>query len=236
MHVQPGSFIPGFTDQLIGAQAGERRTVNVEFPADFVASELAGKKGVYEVEIVQVKEKVLPEVDDAFAKSFGAEGVEKLREGVRRDLQNELEFKQRRTLRNQIVRSLLDSVQFELPESIVLGETKNVIYDIVKENQDRGISKEVIDQQKNEIYNVASNSAKDRVKASFILNKIAEQEGLKVTETELTQHILHLAQQNNIRPEKFVKQLRERNGINALHEQILSAKVLDFLQEQAQIT
>lgn len=235
MHVEPGSFIPGFTEQLVGAKAGERRTVNVDFPADFVSAPLAGKKGVYEVEIVQVKEKVLPEVNDELAKRFGAEGVDKLREGVRRDLQNELEFKQRRDVRNQIVRSLLDAVQFDLPESMVLGETKNVIYDIVRENQERGVSKEIIDQQKDEIYNVANSSAKDRVKANFILVQIAENEKIKVTDEELTQRILYLAHQNQIRPEKLVKQLRERNGIAALHEQILVAKVLDFLQENAQV-
>lgn len=235
MHVEPGSFIPGFTDQLIGANASDRRTVNVDFPADFVSAQLAGKKGVYEVEILQVKEKVLPEVNEEFAKKYGAEGVDKLREGIRRDLQNELEFKQRRDMRNQIVRSLLDSVQFDLPESVVLGETKNVIYDIVRENQERGISKDVIDQQKDEIYNVASNSAKDRVKANFILTQIAEKENIKVTDEELTQRILYLAHQNQIRPEKLVKQLKERNGIGALHEQILVSKVLDFLQEQAQV-
>jgi trigger factor len=235
IHIDAGSFIPGFAEQLVGAQAGEKRTVSVDFPADFVAPQLSGKKGVYDVEVVQVKEKVLPELNEEFAKSYGAESLEKLREGVRRDLQNELEFKQRRTLRNQLVRALLDRVQFELPESVVLGETKNVVYDIVRENQQRGISKEAIDQQKEEIYNVASNSAKDRVKATFLLGRIAEQENIKVSEQELTQRILYLAHQNQIKPEKLVKQLRERNGIAELHEQMLTGKVLDFLQANARI-
>jgi len=84
----PDPFIPGFTEQLVGAQAGERRTVTVDFPGDFVAPQLAGKKGVYEVEILQVKEKVLPELTEELAKSYRAENLEKLREGVKRDLQN----------------------------------------------------------------------------------------------------------------------------------------------------
>ncbi len=88
------SFIPGFADQLLGAKAGEKRTVNVEFPADFVTPQLAGKKGVYEVEVVEVKEKSLPALDEAFAKAYGAESLEKLRAGVRKDLENELKFKQ----------------------------------------------------------------------------------------------------------------------------------------------
>jgi trigger factor len=236
LHVtNPDPFIPGFADQLIGASAGEHRTVNVDFPADFVSAQLGGKKGVYEVDVVQVKEKMLPEISEEFAKGYGAESLEKLREGVRGDLTNELEYSQRRSIRNQLVRWLLERVQFELPESIVMGETKNVIYDIVRENQQRGVSKETIDQQKNEIYNVASNSAKDRVKAAFLLGKIAEKEAIKVTEQEMAQRILVLAEQNHVKPDKLVKQLRERHGLSEIHEQILSSKVLDFLQLNAQV-
>jgi len=84
----PDSFIPGFADQIIGAKAGDKRTVNVDFPADFVTKQLAGKKGVYEVEVVEVKEKVLPPIDDAFAKKYDAENLPKLREVVQRDLEN----------------------------------------------------------------------------------------------------------------------------------------------------
>ncbi|HMO64711.1 MAG TPA: trigger factor, partial [Verrucomicrobiota bacterium] len=70
MKIEPGHFIPGFTEQLAGAAAGERRTVTVTFPADFVVGAVAGKEGVYEVEIVAVKEKHLPELDDEFARQF----------------------------------------------------------------------------------------------------------------------------------------------------------------------
>jgi trigger factor len=235
MEVAPESFIPGFTDQLIGAQAGERRTVTVDFPADFVAPQLAGKKGDYEVEVLEVKEKVLPELTEEFAKTYGAESLEKLREGVRKDLENELEFKHRRSMRNQIVRSLLDRTQFELPESLLASETKHVLYDLLRENQERGISQEVIDQQKNEIYSYASNSAKDRLKAGFVLSRIADKEGIKVTEEEMRQRILLLAHQNNIKPDRLVKQLKERNGLVEIHEQILTAKALDFLINHARI-
>ena len=235
MHIKPGSFIQGFTEQLLGASAGEKRTVNVDFPADFVSQPLAGKKAVYEVEIVQVKEKHLPEVNDEFAKAFGAESAEKLRTGVVGDLENELEYKKRRDVRDQLIRGLMEKVQFDLPQSVVLNETRNVIYDIVRENQQRGVSKEVIDRQKDEIYAAANNSAKDRVKVSFLLNRIAEKEGIKVDQKELTQRILFLADQYQIRPEKFIKQLQDRNGFGEIHEQILAAKTLDFLEKNAQV-
>ncbi|MEW6157579.1 MAG: trigger factor [Verrucomicrobiota bacterium] len=235
LHVEAGSFIPGFTEQLVGASAGEKRTVEVQFPADFVAPQLAGKQAVYEVEIVQVKVKALPALDDEFGKSFGTENLEKLREGVRKDLQAEANMKQRRDVRNQLVGGLLSRVNFELPESIVLQETRNVVYDVVRENQERGIPKEAIEKQKNEIYNYASNSAKERVKVAFLLSRIAEKEGVKVEQKEIMQRILFLAQQYNIPPHKMVKQLQERNGIAEIHEQIQSAKVLDLLEQHAQV-
>ncbi len=93
VEVKPDSFIPGFAMQLVGAKAGDKRTVNVDFPAEFVTPELQGKKGTYEVEVVEVKEKSVPTIDDAFAKQYGAESVTALHEGVRRDLQNELNTK-----------------------------------------------------------------------------------------------------------------------------------------------
>ncbi len=235
IHIKPGTFIPGFSEQLIGAQSGDRRTVNVDFPSDFVAPLLAGKKGVYEVEIVLVKERILPELNDAFAITFGTESVDKLREGIRRDLQNELNFKQSKSVRNQIVHALLSRVNFELPETMVTNETRNVIYDIVRENKERGVSKETIDRQKEEIYGVASSSAKDRIKVSFILNRIAEKEGIKVEKEEITRRILSLAQQHQIKPEKLIKQLQERDGIGEIYQQILTSKALDFLESKAMI-
>ena len=78
--------------------------MNVDFPADFVTKELQGKKGVYKVELVEVKEKSLPALDDELAKKFGAENLEKLKAGVRADLENELKYSRSKTLRGQIVR------------------------------------------------------------------------------------------------------------------------------------
>jgi trigger factor len=110
-----------------------------------------------------------------------------------------------------------------------------VIYDIVRENQQRGVPKEAIDKQKEEIYSVASNSAKDRVKVSFLLGRIAQKEGIKVDDREMSQRIFTIAQQNQIKPEKLIKQLKERDGIAEIHEQILTAKTLDFLELHAQV-
>jgi len=235
VHVEKDSFIPGFSEQLVGASAGDKRTVSVDFPAEFVTPQLAGKKGIYDVEIVRVKERVLPEMSDVFAQTFGAETMEKMREGVRADLQNELKHKQNTSIRNQLVAELMKGLNYALPESVVLSETRNIIYDIVRENQQRGATKEAIDQRKEEIYSYASNSAKERIKAAFLLGRIAEKEGIKVTKEEITNRILFLAQQYQMKPDKFLKQLQERDGLSEIQEQILTSKVLDFLQLSAKI-
>ncbi|HVY71927.1 MAG TPA: trigger factor [Verrucomicrobiae bacterium] len=235
LHIEENSFIPGFTTQLIGAKAGEKRAVNVKFPDDFVAPQLAGKEGNYEVEITQVKVKVLPELNDEFAKSFGANDLDHLRTGVRSDLENELGFKQKRAVRDQLVKSLLERVTCELPESVVMNETRSVVYDIVRENQQRGVPKEMLDEQKDQIFSFANNSAKDRVKAAFIISRVADKENIRVDDREVTQRVLFLAERNQIKPEKFVKQLQERNGIAQIRDELLNAKVLDFLELNAKV-
>ncbi len=233
VHLVPESFLPGFSEQLAGAGAGEKRTVAIDFPADFVPTQLAGRHAEYAVELVQVKEKALPELDDAFAKAYSADNVEALRDGVRRDLENELNYKLKRTTREQLIRGLLGRVTCELPESAVAEETRNVVYDLVRENQQRGISRETIDQQKDQIFSYASNSARERVKTAFILGRIADKEGIKASQEEVAHRIAFLAQQYGIKPEKLVRQLQERNGIGEIEEQIVSSKVLDFLETNA---
>ncbi|MDB6022363.1 MAG: Trigger factor [Pedosphaera sp.] len=233
--LEPTSFIPGFGDQLIGAKAGDKRTVNVDFPADFVTPQLANLKGVYEVEVVEIKEKALPPLDEAFAKTYGAESLEKLREGVRADLENELNYKKNSSIRNQLMQQLQSRVSFELPESVVKQETRNVVFNIVQENQKRGISKEVIEGQKDQIYSAAEGSAKIRVKGNFLLQKIAEKEDIKVSQEEVALRIQNLAAMYQIPPEQFIKDLQKRNGIEEFYDQVAADKTLDFLQKNAQI-
>ncbi len=233
--IGPEAFLPGFAEQLTGAKTGDQRTVSVDFPADFVTKELAGKKGVFEIGVIEVKEKILPPVDDAFAKLFDAENLEKLRAGVRRDLENELNYSQARAIRTQVIRGLLDRVNFELPESAVAQETRNAVYDIVRQNTKRGITREMIEKQKEEIYSAATHNAKERVKLAFLIQRIAEQEALKVSEEEILKRAQSLAALYQIPLEKFLKDLQKRNGVPELYEQILHEKALDLLEKNAVI-
>jgi len=236
VEMKSDSFVPGFADQLLGAKAGDKRTVNVDFPADFVTKELSGLKGVYEVEVVEVREKTLPALDDAFAKTFDAENLEKLKEGVRRDLENELKYKLQRDIRGQIVKALMSKVNFDLPEGAVANETRNVVYNLVQENAKRGVPRDLIEKEKDAIYNAATTNAKERVKLSFLTQKIAEKEEIKVSQEEVLRRVQTLATMYQIPPEKFIKDLQKRNGVVEIYDQLASEKVMDFLEKNATVS
>ena len=198
--------------------------------------QLQGKKGVYEVELVEVKEKVLPALDDELAKKFGAENLEKLKEGVRTDLENELKYSQSKAVRNQAIRALLGRVNFDLPETAVAAETRNAVYDIVRQNTQRGVGRDLIEKQKDEIYSVAAGSARDRVKLAFIVQRIAEQEKITVTQEDALKEAQRLAMMYQMPFDQFLKDLQKRNGVNELYDRVLHEKVLDLVEKSAVIS
>jgi trigger factor len=235
INVDKTSFIPGFGEQLTGMKAGEKRTVTVDFPADFVTPQLAGKKGVYEVELVEAKEKVAPELNDVFAKSYGADSMDKLREGVRADLQNEWNQKQSRSIRNQVVQNLLGKIQCDMPESLLESETREIVYSIVNENQQRGVSKEALDAQKDQIYATAANTARERIKASFAFQRVAEKEGVRVEQVEIARRLQDMAAQYKMPVDKLVKELEKSGGLGGVYSQLLNEKVVDLLVQYAKL-
>jgi trigger factor len=230
------AFIPGFAAQIIGATAGDKRTVNIDFPADFVTKELSGKKGVYHVELVEVKEKVLPPLNEEFAKKFGAENLEKLTAGVRTDLENELKYSKSKAVRNQIVSALMGRVNFDLPESAVANQTRNVVYDLVRQNTQRGVAREIIEQEKDGIYTAAAANAKERVKLAFLVGKIAEQEKITVSQDEALRRAQQLAMMYQTPLDQFLKDLQKRDGVNELYQQVQHEKVLELLEKNAALT
>jgi len=226
---------PGFSQQLAGVQRKEKRTIQVRVPGDYPTQELADQQITFEVEVVDIKEKVLPELNDQFAKSYGVESLEELRSRVIEDLERELETRKKRQIRDQIISTLLGRVSFELPETLVNYETRELVYNIVSEQTQRGMTKEQINARKDEIYTLASRSAQDRVKLRFILNRIAEKEGIKVSQDELVGRVFRLASVYKMRPDKFMRQLQETGGIHEIYQELLTEKTLDLLERFAQV-
>ena len=233
--VQPDSFLPGFCDQLLGAKPGEKRQVVVNFPADFPQAGLAGKQATYSVDVTGLREKKLAELTDEFAKQHGAESVAKFTESVRAYLEAERKNEAETELRNQAVNQLLSQVEFDLPDSLVQAETRHVVYDVVRENSMRGATKEQLAGKKDEIFGFAQQTAKERLKSSFVLEAIAAAEKLSVAPTEVDERIAQLAQRYRVTPQRMRAQLEERDGLGEIEEQLLIGKALDFLIANATV-
>lgn len=229
-------FLPGFGAQLVGARAGESRTVTVDFPADFAQEALRGKKGVYETTVEEVREKVLPALDEAFAQEVAHCGLEELKARLRANIEADKAQRARADHLRQIFEHLRSKADFDLPESSVQSETQRALIDIVRENQMRGIPEQMLEEKKEDIFNAAQTSARDRVKLAFIIGKIAEAEKIEVTADELNQEILRLAEESGLSVEKFVKRVRDNDSLGDIEEAVLRRKTVEFLLQSAVIS
>lgn len=231
--MRPEGFLPKFAEQCVGMTKSETRTVEVEFSADFPQQVLAGKKAVYDVELKEIKIKIAPPIDDAFAQETAKMNLADLKVRVRENLEQDKKAQADRDARGEIVRKLISAVEFELPPSPVEEETHATVYDIVAENQARGIPADVLEGKKDEIFSNAARSARDLVKFKFIAAQIAEHEKIEVTNEQIAQHLAYLAQREGVTIEKMADRVRKNNAFDAIRQQILRQAVLDFLLKEA---
>jgi trigger factor len=195
-----------------------------------------GKLIHFRVALKALKKMDLPELNDEFASQVG-EGltVEKLRDLVRARLQEERAKAINAQKRTQIVDYLVKNVECELPQTYVRDETRRIMSEIVEHNQQRGVSEELLRESGKEIVDTASRSAKDRLKASFILTRIGEKEKIEVTADDLKQRVAELATQYRMTFEKAMSELDRKGAIPQICEEIQIGKVLDFLTSNATV-
>jgi trigger factor len=132
--------------------------------------------------------------------------------------------------------ALLAKVECELPTAMVRQQTQNILNEIVKENQTRGVADEVIKEHERELVGSASQSARDRLKGTFILIRIAEQEKIKVTDKELRTRVDSLAKKYQMPFDKMLKELDKRGALDQIGEELLTSKTLDFVAKEATVT
>jgi trigger factor len=226
-------FLPKFAEQCVGLQKGETRTVDVEFPADFPQAALTGKKVQYDVELKEIKVKNAPVIDDAFAQEVAKMDLATLKTRVRENMEQEKKNQASGAARTEIIQKLITAVEFELPPSAVDEETHATVYDIVAENQARGVPANVLEEKKDEIFNNAAKAARESVKFKFIAAQIAENEKIDVTQEQLAQHIAFLAQREGLTMDKMVDRVRKNNAFGIIRQQLLRQSVLDFLLKEA---
>ena len=198
--------------------------------------DLVGKKIDYTVKVRELKTQILPELNDEFAaKLIPGKTLADVREQVKIQLQNERGGMIEELKRRQIVSQLLAATEFDLPQEYVRSETKRIMDDIVRQNQERGVTDDEIRENTEDIISNAGNAARDRLKSAFVLTRIAEKEGIKVTKEEFDRHINVLAARSKMTRDKLMKALQERDAFGQIEEELLLAKTLAFLASNATV-
>ncbi len=230
-------LIPGLGDQLKGLKTGDKSDLDVEFPADFTVEQLQGKKAVYSVEILEVRERKLPEMDDAFFESQQVKTLEELKERVKGWIEGQKKQERKADLRRQVSEKLTASVDFSLPESLVEAETENSMRQVVMENMQRGVTQDHLEANKDDIHAQSRKSAESRVKLQLILSQIAEKESVEVSDQDMSQFVFSQAYQSGQKPDQFVKELKkDQNRLRMAQQSVLFDKTLEMLCDEAKVS
>ncbi len=236
LHVAAENFLPKFCEQLVEQKPGETRLVIVEFPADFPVKELAGKKADYAVTLREIKEKVLPAIDDALAAKLApGKTLTDLRQMIEHDIEHAKEHDVERAKEAQILKYLHEHIQFELPSALLQNETRRALAELVQRNRERGVTDEMLKEKEKELIDGAAGVAAHRLKTNFILHRIAEGEKIRVTKEDVDLRIKQEAARYDISPEKMRKELQQKDALDDVAEQILLGKTLDFLKANVSI-
>src|SRR3984957_20355255 len=237
--VQVGShtFIPGFEEQLLGMAAGDARTVNVTFPKNYLAPNLAGKDAVFEVTAKSIETPGTVTVDDEFAKSLGMESLDKLKGALRERLAREHAAASRQKLKRQLLDELDKLHKFAPPPTLVEQEFNNVWgtinSDLQSQNKtfaDEGTTEEKAREEYQAI-------ADRRVRLGLVLAEIGDKNNIKVTDDEITRAIVEQARQYPGREQEVWEHYRKNpQAVATLRAPIFEEKVVDFVVELAKVT
>jgi len=198
--------------------------------------ELAGKKADYAVTLREIKDRVLPPIDDALAaKLVPGKTLAALREMIGHDLEHAKEHDAERAKESEIVKYLHERIQVELPPALLQNETRRALAELVQRNRERGVTDDMLKEKEKELIDAAAGMAAHRLKTNFILHRIAEHEKTQVTKEDFDSRIKQEAARYDISPDKMRKELQQRNALDDLAEQLLLGKTLDFLKANVSI-
>ncbi|BET67855.1 trigger factor [Opitutales bacterium ASA1] len=230
-------LLPGMGKAVVGMKAGDAKEVTVAFPDTFNVPQLAGKTGQYSVSVQEVRQRVLPELDDAFLQSQQVASVDELKERIRQSLVQRKESEDRADRRRQVAEALAGKVEFPIPETLIDSETEVLLRQLVEQNVRRGIPQEELEKNKEEIYATARKTAIGRTKVRMLLARVAEAEQMKIERDDINRALVREAMRSGQRPEKLVKELeKDRDRLQALQHNVLIDKALDFLVDRATVS
>lgn len=233
------AFLPGFHEQLIGAAVGDTREVKCTLNDEFPIEDIRGKEIVFSVTVKNIKEQDLPELDDKFVVEtlqFGeGKTVDDVKEVISEQVTQQKTQKINEDKVNQIVENLLGKVDFNLPEDLIAAETQGTLSQMVNQATQAGLTEEQIKAQEEEMKENAAKQARNNLKTNFILQDIAHEEEIAVTDNEVVQRITSIAQQQKKNPKAVMKDMQKNGQISSLRNSILIGKSIDFLVENAKV-
>ena len=236
VEVGSGRFILAFEEKLVGLRLGEEREIEVSFPGDYGYKKWAGKTISFHVKIKETKEKILPILDDEFAKDLGDySSLEELKVKLREEIERDKKLVLDRQLKDQMVDQLLQKSTFEVPESLVEEQAKALVSDIKLRLASQGMTIDTLGVSEGKLQEDYRMTAMRQVRTFLILEKIAGQEGITVTDEEVENRIKEISERTH---QKFdvVKRYYEKNGlIPEVKAGIMNEKTLNFLLEKANI-
>ncbi len=242
LQVGSGRLVPGFEEQLVGAKVNEEIDVKVTFPENYHNEELAGKDAVFKVTVNEIKVRQLPELDDDFAKDVSdKETLAELREQIRENLEKEAVNRAEDALRNQVIEAVAAQAQVNLPEVLIEREIQSMLDDMRQSLAFQGLTLEMYleatEQTLEQLKDEMRPDAEKRVKASLVIEAVAEAEGIEATPEDIDARIEEmLAGREGNEREEMKKSLQREEVRERIASSIRVRKTVDFLVEHAHVT
>ncbi|MEH7354292.1 trigger factor [Neobacillus drentensis] len=229
-----GSFIPGFEEQLVGVATGESKDVEVTFPEEYHAAELAGKPAVFKVTVHEIKGKELPELDDEFAKDVDeeVETLDALKEKIKTRLEDSKKHEAEHHLRDTVVEKAAANAEVEIPEVMVETEVNRMLQEFEQRLQMQGMNLELYfqfsGQDENALRGQMKEEAQNRVKINLTLEAIAKAENLEVTDEDVNAELEKMAGMYNMTVDAITQAL---GGVEGIKADLKLQKAVNFLVE-----
>jgi len=232
-----GQFIPGFEEQLVGLGTGESKDVEVSFPEEYHATELAGKPAVFKVTLHEIKGKELPELDDEFAKDTSEfDTLAQLRADVRAKLEADAKNSAEAEMRNVIVEKVAANTEVEVPEAMVQQQIDNMLMDLNYQLQYQGLNlQQLLEMTGRDIAELREERKADAaklVKSSLVLEAIADAEKIEATDEDFNAEIEKMSSMYNMEADKLKASLRETD-VEDIKGQVKIRKTIDLLVDNA---
>ncbi|KEF39506.1 trigger factor [Schinkia azotoformans MEV2011] len=234
-----GQFIPGFEDQIVGMKAGEEKDVNVSFPEEYHAPELAGKPAVFKVNLHEIKYKELPELDDEFAKDVDdeVETLDELKAKLKEKLQGDKEHQAKHAKEDAVIGKAVENATVDIPEAMIKSETDRMMKEFEQRLQMQGLNLELYfqfsGQDESALREQMKTDAEGRVKTNLVLEAIVAAENIEVTDADIEAEYENIGKMYNMPAEEVKKMLGSNNYVA---EDLKMKKAIDFLVENSKVS